>query len=352
MAFSGGDFERIIALGEAAFERIRAFLHPPFPRIYEFWYAYVSGLSPRLNEAVNEILDTRGNLTEREVEALFEVHLSPMRSSARLDEVGDKVRAELDRVMGAVGAARVTSEQYGESLETLSTSIADSLDRDTLKHVIRSLLDETRKMQDSNRDLESQLESSRQEMVALHDRLEAIRNESFTDPLTTLANRKYFHLALDRALGNFVEQGETFSLLVTDIDHFKSFNDRFGHLTGDQVLRLVANEVKQNVKGQDVAARYGGEEFAIILPATTLEDAAIVADHIRRAVMSKELVKRSTGENLGRVTVSVGVATHKQGDTASSIIERADKCLYAAKGAGRNRVVTETDLDALSDRVA
>jgi diguanylate cyclase len=138
------------------------------------------------------------------------------------------------------------------------------------------------------------------------------------------------------------------ALMLTDIDHFKAFNDTFGHLTGDQVLRLVALAMKQNVKGQDIAARYGGEEFAVILPGTTLRAALTVADHVRRAVMTKELMKRSTGEHLGRVTVSIGVAAFKKGETAQSLIERADNCLYAAKRAGRNRVISETDPEAAS----
>ena len=114
-------------------------------------------------------------------------------------------------------------------------------------------------------------------------------------------------------------------------------------MTGDQVLRLVAMSVKQNVKGQDTAARYGGEEFAVVLPNTVLRSAITVADHIRRAVMTKELMKRSTGEHLGRVTISIGVAVLQEGDTAASLIERADTCLYAAKRHGRNRVMCETD---------
>jgi diguanylate cyclase len=131
--------------------------------------------------------------------------------------------------------------------------------------------------------------------------------------------------------------------MMTDIDHFKNFNDSFGHLTGDQVLRLVAMSVKQNVKGQDTAARYGGEEFAVILPDTVLRSAITVADHIRRAVMTKELMKRSTGEHLGRVTISIGVATLHKNDTVQSFIERTDTCLYGAKRHGRNRVMCETD---------
>jgi diguanylate cyclase len=133
---------------------------------------------------------------------------------------------------------------------------------------------------------------------------------------------------------------------MTDVEHFKKFNDNFGHLTGDQVLRLVSMSLKQNVKGQDTAARYGGEEFAVILPNTVARSAVTVADHVRRAVMTKELMKRSTGERLGRITVSVDVATLAKGDTPQSLIERADKCLYAAKRHGRNRVICESDPEA------
>ena len=142
------------------------------------------------------------------------------------------------------------------------------------------------------------------------------------------------------------------SLIMTDIDHFKSFNDTWGHLTGDQVLRLVAMSMKQNVKGQDITARYDGEEFAVVLPNTVLRSAVTVGDHIRRAVMSKELMKRSTGQNLGRVTVSVGVATARNGDTVQSLISRADSCLYAAKRNGRNRVICETDPELASAAAA
>ena len=96
--------------------------------------------------------------------------------------------------------------------------------------------------------------------------------------------------------------------------------------------------LKSNIKGKDMAARYGGEEFAAILPETDLEGAVILADNIRKAVQAKELLKRSTNEKLGRITASFGVAMYKPGESISALIERADRCLYAAKHAGRNRV--------------
>jgi diguanylate cyclase len=194
-----------------------------------------------------------------------------------------------------------------------------------------------------NKALEARLKSSKQEITQLQQNLETVRNESLTDPLTTLANRKYFDEALAATLAESTDTNEPMSLMLTDIDHFKTFNDTYGHLTGDQVLRLVALTVKQNVKGQDIAARYGGEEFAVVLPRTTLREAITVGDQIRRAVMSKELMKRSSGEHLGRVTISIGVAALRSGDTTHSLIERADGCLYAAKRNGRNRVICESD---------
>src|SRR4029077_6283040 len=169
---------------------------------------------------------------------------------------------------------------------------------------------------------------------------------------TSLANRKYFDNAIAAAIEKAADRGEPLSLLMTDVDHFKKFNDSFGHLTGDQGLRLVAMSVKQNVKGQDTAARYGGEEFAVVLPNTVLASAITVAEHIRRAVMTKELMKRSTGEHLGRVTISVGVASLRAGDTVQTLIERADVCLYPAKRSGRNMVVSEADPEVGVAKVA
>src|SRR5207302_9224346 len=166
---------------------------------------------------------------------------------------------------------------------------------------------------------------------------EAIRVETLTDPLTTLGNRKYFDRAIAAAVQSASACSEPLSLLMLDIDHFKSFNDNYGHLTGDQVLRLVAMSLKQTIKGHDLTARYGGEEFAVVLPNTALRQALTVADHIRRAVMAKELKKKSTGEILGRVTISVGVSMLQASEDVDALIDRADACLYAAKRNGRNR---------------
>ncbi|HEY5130253.1 MAG TPA: GGDEF domain-containing protein, partial [Bradyrhizobium sp.] len=214
---------------------------------------------------------------------------------------------------------------------------------DEVKVIVETLVQSTREMRGTNKALEDRLSLSKSEISNLQQSLEAIRAESLTDPLTGLGNRKYFDRSIEAAVQTSLADGTPLTLLMFDIDHFKSFNDSYGHLTGDQVLRLVGMSLKQTIKGQDITARYGGEEFAVVLPNTALRQALTVADHIRRAVMAKELKKKSTGEILGRVTISVGVSMLKPDDDTDSLIERADACLYAAKRNGRNRVICEVD---------
>ena len=343
MAGQSDEHERTMAFAEIALGQIKALRQPAAPRIYEVWYNYATGYNPSLNQKVNETLSSSGTLTDADIEYIYSTYISPTRLVDELGSVNTKISGEIDQVMALIDTAVRSATKHDASLADMTSKLGRADDRDAVRGIIESLVQTASDMKRDNRALEARLKSSKQEITQLQQNLETVRNESLTDPLTTLANRKYFDESLPRHIAEALASTEPLSLIMTDIDHFKNFNDTFGHLTGDQVLRLVALSVKQNVKGQDIAARYGGEEFAIVLPRTALREAITVADQIRRAVMSKELMKRSTGEHLGRVTISIGVATHRRGDSIQSLIERADTCLYAAKRNGRNRVICETD---------
>ena len=332
-----------MAFAEVALGQIRSLRQTAVPRNYEIWYVYATGYNPTLNKIINETLTRNGKLTELDLEQIYDTYLSQVRNSDRIDKVGARVVGEIDEIMTLIGDALGTSENYGKNLDSATYKLGHVTDRESLKAIVETLVRSTREMQDTNRALEARLVVSKQEISNLQHSLEAIRAESMTDPLTALGNRKYFDRALGEAVRVARERGEPLSMMLFDIDYFKSFNDNYGHLTGDQVLRLVAMTLKQNIKGQDITARYGGEEFAVVLPNTALRQALAVADNIRRAVMSKELKKKSTGEILGRVTISAGVAVLSPRDDADSLIERADACLYAAKRNGRNRVICESD---------
>ena len=131
---------------------------------------------------------------------------------------------------------------------------------------------------------------------------------------------------------------------MLDIDHFKRFNDTYGHQIGDQVIKLVARTLVQTLKGRDNPARYGGEEFGIILPRTSLEDAGRVGEKIRTTLSNCRLTRKGDGEDYGQVTLSIGAALYRPGEEISDFVARADTALYAAKEGGRNRVMLETDL--------
>jgi diguanylate cyclase len=348
MSIPADEHERTMAFAEIALGQIKALRQPASPRHFEIWYTYATGYNPSLNQTINEKLTRNGTLSEADIEHIYETYISPSRFTDRIDSVGSQVMDEIEQVMAMIGAAAGSASSYTQNLAHVSQNLGGDTDDAGVRSIVESLVTATKEMEQNNQALEARLSASKQEIDQLQENLETVRTESLTDPLTSLANRKSFDDALLRVIGEARARNETLTLLLTDVDHFKKFNDTYGHLTGDQVLRLVALSVKQNVKGQDIAARYGGEEFAIVLPNTALRAAITVGDHIRRAVMAKELMKRSTGEHLGRITISVGVASLRPDDTPQTLIERADNCLYAAKRAGRNRVISETDPEASS----
>lgn len=343
MTAHADEHERTMAFAEIALGQIRALRQPATPRHFEVWYTYATGYNPSLNQMINEMLARNGTLSDADIDQIFESFISTTRLTERIDEVGSHVMGEIEQVMAMIGAAAGNASSYTESLVEVAQKLGLAADAPAVRAVVETLVQATQEMEKNNQALEARLNASKQEITQLQQNLETVRNESLTDPLTSLANRKFFDTTLATAIEEAKKRNEPLSLMMTDVDHFKKFNDSYGHLTGDQVLRLVAMSVKQNVKGQDTAARYGGEEFVVVLPNTVLRSAITVADHIRRAVMTKELMKRSTGEHLGRVTISIGVATLQNGDTVQTLIERADSCLYAAKRNGRNRVISEAD---------
>jgi len=161
-------------------------------------------------------------------------------------------------------------------------------------------------------------------------------SRSVTDGLTGLYNHAHFHHLLAATLGECYLLETPVSLIMLDLDHFKSINDTFGHLVGDAVLKAVAMILRGLTRGNDVVARYGGEEFAVLLPDTGEEQALMVAERIRTAMENYPIHELSPG--LRRLTVSIGVATYRLGLGKNNFIRLADKALYLSKQAGRNRV--------------
>ena len=337
------EFRRALGYANSAMDLLKRGQIPPYPQFYELLYTYATGVNPTLNQRINQVFRD-GSANEQLAERLYNEFLKAADANERISSVSERMVSSIEAVNEAIDTAMATANAYSGTLQSASGDLGRDLNEAAMRALAQKLLGETRRMQDANAELENKLGASRDNIAALQRDLDEVRRESMLDPLTKIFNRKSFDDGMLKAFAETAAKGTPLSLLLLDIDFFKSFNDTWGHQTGDQVLRLVAMTLKSNIKGRDIAARYGGEEFAAVLPETDLEGAVIVADNVRKAIQAKELLKRSTNEKLGRMTASFGVAMYRVGDTPASLIERADRCLYAAKHAGRNRVFSENEL--------
>jgi len=315
------------------------------PRNIEVWYAHVEGRNPALSRDIQKCQQLGGELTQKHADDLYERFILRTDLSTDVIELVAKFENEITALTDVIEASGESAHGHGERLQTLSKELHQSAtESPAVGALLESVINVTKAIREENQQLERRLAESSDEIVTLRHNVEHIQLEAMLDPLTGIKNRKTFDAAIATHVQAAKEQNSSLALILADIDFFKTFNDRWGHQTGDQVLRLVAEVMNANVKGQDILARYGGEEFAIILPGTCLENAGMLADRIRQAVEARRLKKRRTGEDLGVVTMSMGVAEINVDDTIETLIERADICLYAAKGNGRNCVVDEDSL--------
>lgn len=339
------DFDSAIGLGQRAFKLLTDLETPATPPNYELFYVFASGSNRALNDAVKKVLAEKKQISSEDARELCDAFLSNEDLDAHLGEVGDQLSSEIGDILKHLESATHCTKAFGDSLTKVNDQLERISDPKQAKAVVEKIIEASQRMAENTSQLETRLEDSHKQISDLQENLDAVRAESMTDSLTGLANRKQFDKTLADAIAESNESGEPVSLLMMDIDHFKKFNDTFGHQAGDGVLRLVAAAMKASVKGRDLVARYGGEEFSAILPQTAIQDAVTVAEQVRQAVMGKELIKKSSGESLGNVTLSIGAATLLPDEDGEKLIARADEHLYAAKRNGRNQVKASLEDD-------
>jgi diguanylate cyclase len=341
---------RTLAFAKYAIEQIERFGLCADPKSFELWYRYATGQNSELNQAINDAISGPEGLTEATFDRLCDLYSPHARAGSRLSAAATGLSDEITQVMGMIGAAVSSSEVYGGQLDLGLVSFEQTDAYDELKPVVEALVAATREMESETRALETQLEESQTRAASLQEEVETLRVEALTDPLTLIGNRQYFDESLAALAAASVRTGKPLSLLFTDIDNFKDFNDRHGHQIGDQVLRLVAGLIKNTLGDGEIVCRYGGEEFAVILPGASLAVADMVAERIRAAIMGREIKKGHNQGSYGRITISIGVAQLRLEEALLDFVKRADTCLYAAKRAGRNRVINENHPEILDFR--
>jgi diguanylate cyclase len=310
---------------------------------YEVWLSYKTGAHPDLSREIDLRIGRGERFSDDVNDELFERFFANTRLSIQMVETSESIARELADVVTTLRGAGAQAGSYATTLQAAATSIEGDFDPTNFRAVVAHLAASTREMANNNRELSEQMELSSRQVETLQTTLQSVKVEALTDGLTGLANRRLFDETLRARLAE-AEAGRTgLCLLMCDIDHFKRFNDTWGHLVGDQVIRFIAAVLRQHAKGDLLAARYGGEEFAVILPRTELSRARLLGAAIHQDVKSKRLSRRSTGESLGALTISIGIAEYRNGESISSIISRADSCLYASKRGGRDRITTDAE---------
>ena len=340
------DLDHASQFADDAMRLITQYRVPPTPQNFAVWYCFVSGRDPGLCKTLDLLIAKGERFTDFQNAAIFERFFGYLKEAATVEETGETMSRILTRVDTLVRQTSSKTENYQNALSGNTASLSANGSSNDLEDVAKLITDETQKILSEHKLLQRRLEESGRQIDDLQRHLHAVQKESRTDGLTGIANRKKFDVVLRQQLNLARENEGALCLILADIDHFKKINDAHGHQMGDQVLKFVASALANAVDDKDFVARYGGEEFAVLLTDSSLREGVKLAEQIRFSVGRRRLQKRKTGEPIGPVTLSLGVALYQPTEPLSQFFKRADDCLYQAKQRGRNRVVSETQLSS------
>jgi diguanylate cyclase len=337
------DFEFVTGVAEKAMRAATEHRVPPTPQNFHVWFKYALGIPVELKRTIDILITSK-----RKFDAATnrDLYLTYVGSKGTDDAVAHQVSQQLHTVLESaqefLNAAIADNRTQIEAINKVADRSEAGVDPRLL---VKTLMNELGKAATRAAKLEAQFVEKSRELDVIRESLSQSEARARTDALTGLPNRHALEEFFRAAQTEAMEKDRPLSALLIDIDHFKRFNDNFGHVVGDQVLRLVAKALQAGVREHDLAARYGGEELIAILPGADLAVCTTVAERIRRTIAEGKIIRRSTGEELPGITVSIGVGQFRLGESMEDLIDRCDRALYQAKKRGRNLVVTEHEIE-------
>ncbi|MEO1550730.1 MAG: GGDEF domain-containing protein [Pseudomonadota bacterium] len=326
--------ETALDLADSAIGMARRHKLPTTPHVFEVFFTHFEGENASVVKEVQALMDNDG-MSEAQILDIHERHLSQGSDPLTLTDVEEKLSVEIAKVFTNISEGMASNSTLTGKLKDGIRDLSQSKSKEELRDIARHLVKSNQAALSASVDLNGRLEASRAQIEAMRDELEQLRENALTDHLTGVLNRRAFDELIVKEMSN--AGTKPLSLVIIDIDHFKSINDTWGHNTGDNVLRRLGQLLRDNTKGKDKAARLGGEEFAIILPSTDINGAHTVSEHIRTNFEGLEFIHTESGKHMSPITLSAGIATMIPGEPVEALYERADKVLYEAKTSGRNR---------------
>ena len=314
---------------------------PYNPITYAVWYEHAAGRNPDLSRELQELEQKK--IVYEQVIRLFRQYIAEnqfLRAETNIRHF-QKILAEIAEQFWKSG---VRLDEHDTTFKNYAGELSRAKSMEDIAQIAQKILMETKDVIESTRSLKDQLEATTEEIQALRKEIEGIKQTAVTDMLTGLSNRRGLDEILPRDLDKARENQTPMVIALMDIDHFKRVNDEHGHLIGDNVLKMLAQVLKNHIKGKDTAARFGGEEFLLVLPETRLDGARILIEQIRKTLGNMKWVAKDTRKSIGLITVSTGIAQYRDGESIEDFIKRADNSLYFAKETGRNRTVAEDEV--------
>jgi diguanylate cyclase len=334
--------EKAQLLGEAAMQSMALHGVDPTPANFAVWFHFHMGEPKSLRQTIDVLLANKRAFDKAVCLDLFAMYVRASKDGTSYDvERTEKLTSIVDAAQRFLETAITDNKDQLQTLDGIAGQVTPDADPRTL---IQQLVNELSHATDRATNLEESFAATSKELDEVRKSFSEAEQQAHTDELTGLANRRSLNQFLRTAQARAMEVGEPLSVLLFDIDHFKSLNDSYGHQVGDQVLRLVAGILQNTIRDHDLAARYGGEEMMIVLPGAQLSVAVTIGERIRTTLAGRTLRRRSTGEALCTVTTSVGAAQFRPGESSEALVARCDAALYLAKTAGRNRTIDETML--------
>ena len=312
------------------------------PGNFAVWFSYSRGTPPDLKRAIDAIIAEKRQFDANTNRELFSTYLAASSASKIIGDIPEQLKSVMTEAKQFVTAAIADNRTQIRAIGEVTEQAENGIDPRSL---VKCLMSELTKAATRASALEINLSATSHELDAIRESLNEAERRANTDALTGLPNRQAVDDFLRAAQVHAMENDEPLSLLLIDIDRFRQFNEKFGHGIGDQVLRLMANALRERLGEKDLPARYGGEELIAVLPGAELAACEAVAEQIRKSVSECQITRRSTGDILPEITVSIGVAQFRPGKSTAELVERCDRALCLAKQIGRNRVVTEIRLE-------